>query len=160
MLCVGFGSAIIVCGLIRRFQLGIALALDNDPGRTALRQEVGISLQRHHHLVVERWRLAVHAELEAVLQLLLKSIHVAVLRAIGRIEKIGGSQRRGVRLTTAIDVTVRALQIVADEAFCIVLSVMKDRLAEPYHVTERPFRNVAFRRRRIGGARGFGFSRR
>ena len=152
MLCVDFGAAIIVRRLSGCFQLGITLALDSNAGRTALRQEVGIGLQRDEHLVVERRRLAVHAELETALQPLLKGIHVAVLRAIGRVEKIGGSQRRGVRLAAAIDMTVRALQIVADEFLRIVLGIMKDRLAEPDHLTERPFGNVAVRRRRIGGA--------
>jgi hypothetical protein len=58
------------------------------------------------------------------LEPLLKGIHVAVLRAIGRIKKIGGAQRHGVRLTAAIEVTARALQIVADEALRIVLGIV------------------------------------
>src|ERR1700733_15190387 len=70
-----------------------------------------------------------------------------LLHAIRRIGHIGGPERSSVGQTPGIQMTVRALQRVADKLPGVALRIMKDSLAETNRVTELVLWNFVISRR-------------
>ena len=72
---------------------------------------------------------------------------------------VSGPKRRGVSKASGVQMTVRALQGVADKLFGIALRIMKDSFAEANHVAELIVRNLVVSRRikcRLGIFRDMG----